>query len=144
MGPYYERATGNAAMGRYDVTRTSCLSGVEPFTKAWKSAHNEYTRIDANDGSTIVRYHTTDILEISSDGSRITINVGDYLTQSTMKHLKDALRRHGIAMNCSRAKGVLSLGWPNSEGQWWQPGFTHVCDGYCVLVRDGETWRAVS
>ena len=118
------------AMARAHVERAAKLLGLD--TGAYprvahdgkKSAHNERTYTDA-DGTVRVFYHNTEIVTVRPNGSA-RLRTGGWLTVSTMKHIRDAMRRHGIPGNVSRAGGVFSY-------------FDNTGDGLRVAANDGRT-----
>ena len=71
-----------------------------------KTAHNERTYTD-DDGTIRVIYHDTEIVTIRPGGA-VRLDTGGWLTTSTITHMRNALRRHGIPGNVSRAGGVFA------------------------------------
>lgn len=91
-----------------------------------KTAHNERTYIDA-DGTIRVFYHDTEIVTVRPNGSAL-LRTGGWLTVSTMTHIRNAMRRHGIPGNVSRAGGVFSY-FDNTDG-----GLRVAADDGCTIL----------
>lgn len=95
--------------------RALILSGVSDYTQAFQTAHNEFTR-HTEGGALVVRYIDTDILWFSPSRMMAQIGVEDWRTVSTVRHINNALQRHGWPWpRVNRSKGSVSAQLPNGQ-----------------------------
>lgn len=88
------------------------------------------TSVRTEGGTTIVRYHNTDVVKFNSE--RITLDSGGWMTSTTKTRMNQASNEYGLGFNVHQ-----------DDGKWFvRHGGEHVPfrDGM-VLSRQGGSWR---
>lgn len=74
------------------LSKAEILSGITDFVRAWKTGHNEVTRV-TRDGARIVRYRDTDILWVAPSGLAFRLDNGGVPLADVARHIEEALNR---------------------------------------------------
>lgn len=118
-------------------TKAEILAGAPgDYVKAWKSAHNEVTRVNRA-GDKIVRLIETDILKVFGPqfGRRFELDNGGWYTPTTAQHMSAALAAHGFPFhiwNAAKRRGLMCPG-----------GNSHMVGDPGMVLCNGSTGKRV-
>lgn len=124
------------------LKNSEILAGVpKNYVKAKRTGHNEVTRWYA-DGSSIVRYHLTDIVTRFASGI-VLVDNGGWPTVSTRRHINDALAAAESGAFVYQSMGRQVVGTSPIHGWAYDRSFVICTDGHIIPDVQSSGYRVV-
>lgn len=91
------------------------------MTAATLTGNEVATSIRHDDGATIVRYHSTDVVTVR--GNEITLDSGGWMTVTTKRRMNQAARTFGLPFSVYQRRGEWFVEY-NGETKAYHDGMT--------------------